>query len=262
MAGLTNRQIREIAALEHARIRRERRRFLIEGTLCVTEALQVGFPLEKVYLTSQYLESDSGRRIWETCRKYQMDIELVPLSALQRMSSQEQPQGVIAVGICQEASSDWIESDEDILLVIPYLSDPGNLGTILRTAHAFDIPSIWIGGGSVDPWNPKVVRGSMGSLFHLKLRRSATLTDDLGGLKSRGVHLFALDSNGESPVSEILHQPGKTALIIGHEAEGIPNDLRALCHKRVVLGQPGAGVGSLNVAVAGAIVMYLLRHAS
>jgi len=262
VVGLTNRQIREIAALEHARIRRERRRFLIEGLLCVEEALRVGYPVETVFLTSEIRDSDAGKRVWEMCRRNRVDVEQVPVGAVERMSSQEHPQGVIAVGICREASSNWIESDEDILMVIPFLSDPGNLGTILRTAHAFDIRSIWIGDGSVDPWNPKVVRGSMGSLFHLKLQRSATLADNLGALKARDVQLWALDSNGDTPVAEILHRHGKTALIIGHEAEGIPADLRAICHKRVVLGQPGAGVGSLNVAVAAAILMYLLRHPS
>jgi TrmH family RNA methyltransferase len=260
MDRLTKRQIRNIAALQQAGTRRDRNRFLIEGTLCVEEALHVGFPVESVFLTPEYRESESGKLIWETCRRNLVHIEEVSSGDLRRMSSQDHPQGVLAVGKCQEVSGDWIDSGEGILLVIPQLSDPGNLGTILRTAHAFDIRSIWIGDGTVDPWNPKVVRGSMGSLFHLRLHRTANLVNELKVLRTKEIQIYALDSNGDTPVSEILPRPGKIALVVGHEAEGIPNDLIALCDKRVLLGRPGAGVGSLNVAVAAGIVMYLLRQ--
>jgi TrmH family RNA methyltransferase len=260
MDPLTKKQIRDIAELQQASVRRERSRFLIEGSLCVEEALQVGFPMERAFLTPEFLDSESGKRIWQTCRRNLVHIEEVTPGTLQRMSSQDHPQGVLAIGKCQELTGNWADSDEDILLVIPLLSDPGNLGTIFRNAHAFDIRTVWIGDGSVDPWNPKVVRGSMGSLFHLNLHRTPNVINELGDLKTKGISIYALDSNGNTPVSEIIHLPEKTALIIGHEAEGIPDELDALCDKRVILGRSRAGIGSLNVAVATGILLYLLRQ--
>jgi TrmH family RNA methyltransferase len=258
MTDTTKRQIREIAALQKAGVRREKKRFLIEGSLCVEEALHAGFPLEQVWLTAGFQESESGEHIQEVCRANLVHMEQVPSRILQRISSQEHSQGVLAVGKCREGSGEWANSDEDILIVIPRLSDPGNLGTIFRTAHAFDIATIWVGDGAVDPWHPKVVRGSMGALFYLNIRRIPSVIDEMLDLKQQGVDIWALDSSGHTS-PDALRRSAKTAIVLGHEAEGIPSDILDICHQRIVLGRPGAGVGSLNVSVAAGILLFLCR---
>jgi TrmH family RNA methyltransferase len=255
---ITNRQIRDLAALQKSNVRSEKNQFLIEGRLCVEAALDSGFPLENVLITHEFAQSEHGKDVLSRCAESLTHVEHVPERTLQRISSQEHAQGVLGVGRIREASADWASGDENILLVMSRLSDPGNMGTIFRTAHTFGISTIWVGGGSVDPWHPKVVRGSMGSLFNLNIRRTDTLKGELENLTQRDVRIYALDSNGRIPPNQ-LPDTGKIVIILGHEAEGIPGELLALCHDRVVLGKPGAGMGSLNVAVAAGIMMYLLK---
>ncbi|KPL06653.1 hypothetical protein AMJ86_07660 [bacterium SM23_57] len=268
MTGITNKRVREIAALKDARVRHTAKRFLIEGSLCVEEALKAGFPLEQVFHTAKFEESDAGQRILNQCNSCQVQVDRMPYKALQRISSQEHSQGILAVGILRQDSfdpagtgSEYLD-DEDILLVIPYLSDPGNLGTIIRTAHTFNVRSIWVGEGSVDPWHPKVVRGSMGSLFHLRVCRVASLKEQVSALAAPGGwQILALDPTGQfvdQRLPELL-ESGKLVVILGHEAEGIPQELLDICDHRIALGRPETGVGSLNVGIAAGILLYLLR---
>jgi TrmH family RNA methyltransferase len=255
---LSHKQLRDLIALQKANARQIRNRFLIEGRLCVEEALNADFPLEQVLFTSEFQESESGSRCLSKCQKSELPMIQVPSRTLQRISSQEHSQGVLAIGICREGAQDWAKLDEDVLIVIPNLSDPGNLGTIFRTARVFGVSSIWLGDGTVDSWHPKVVRGSMGSIFHLNLRRVALLQNELLALKHQGVQIWALDSNGHTPFDQVTRS-GKTAVILGHEAQGIPQELLALSDARIILGKPNSGVGSLNVAVAAGILLFLFR---
>jgi TrmH family RNA methyltransferase len=186
-------------------------------------------------------------------------MEQIPVRILQRISTQEHSQGVVAIGICQKNESDWVKSNEDLLVVISRGSDPGNVGTIIRTAYLFKVLTIWLGEGSVDPWHPKLVRGSMGSMFHMKVRRVTSLIDELMELKRQKVQVWALDSNGRTPFNR-LQRKKKTVIILGHETEGIASELLELSDERIILGKPGAGVGSLNVAVAAGIFLYLYRN--
>lgn len=271
MTGITNKQIREIAALKDARVRHTARRFLIEGSLCVEEALKAGHPLDQVLLTAKFEDSDAGSRIRSLCGSFGVTSNRISAQALQRISSQEHSQGVLAVGILNQEFSEStnalsnILEDENILVLIPRLSDPGNLGTIIRTAHTFNVRSIWVGEGSVDPWHPKVIRGSMGSLFHLRVCRIESLKDQMSALVASGNwQIMALDPEGQfadQRMPELLGS-GKLAVILGHEAEGIPRELLDVCDYRIALGRQGSGVGSLNVGIAAGILLYLLRFGS
>jgi TrmH family RNA methyltransferase len=259
MVELSHKRIRDLAALQKASARRLQQRFLIEGLLCVEEALIAGFPLEQVYYTIDFQESEVGTGLIAECKARGVPMEQIPVRILQRISTQEHSQGVVAIGICQKNESDWVKSNEDLLVVISRGSDPGNVGTIIRTAYLFKVLTIWLGEGSVDPWHPKLVRGSMGSMFHMKVRRVTSLIDELMELKRQKVQVWALDSNGRTPFNR-LQRKKKTVIILGHETEGIASELLELSDERIILGKPGAGVGSLNVAVAAGIFLYLYRN--
>ena len=258
MVELSHNRIRDLAALQKASARRLQQRFLIEGRLCVEEAVTTGFPLEQVYYTIEFQESEAGETLITHCKSRGVPVEQVPMRILQRISAQEHSQGILAIGVCHEETPDWMASNEDLLVVISRGSDPGNVGTIIRTAFLFDVSTIWLGEGSVDAWHPKLVRGSMGSIFHVKVHRATSLIDELMELKRQGVQIWALDSNGSISFNE-LQRGRKTVLLLGHETEGIPSELLELCDARIILGTPGSGVGSLNVAVAAGILLYLYR---
>jgi len=259
MVELSHKRIRDLAALQKANARRLQQRFLIEGRLCVEEAVAAGFPLEQVYYTKEFLESEVGETLLAHCKSDGVPVEQIPTRILQRISSQEHSQGILAIGICQEVTPNWMESNEDLLVVISRGSDPGNIGTIIRTAYLFKVSTIWLGEGSVDPWHPKLIRGSMGSIFHLKVRRVASLRDELLALKQQGVQIWALDSNGHTPLNQ-AKRGKKTAVILGNETDGISPQLLDLSDYRIILGTPGSGVGSLNVAVSAGILLYLYRN--
>jgi len=274
MVELSHKQLRDLVALQKASARRIQQRFLIEGRLCVEEAvaaaegLTPGFTLEQVYYTIEFQETETGETLIARCISHGVPVEKVPVRILQRISSQEHSQGILAIGIPtgreeipnhSRGLTPWMESNEDLLVVISRGSDPGNVGTIIRTAYLFGVSTVWLGEGSVDPWHPKLIRGSMGSIFHMQVHRATTLRDELLALKHQGVQIWALDSNGSSPFNELQRQK-KTVIILGHEALGIPPELLELCDARIILGKSGSGVGSLNVAVSAGILLYLYRN--
>ena len=128
------------------------------------------------------------------------------------------------------------------------VSDPGNVGTILRSAAAFGAASVAIGPGSADPYGPKAVRASMGSLFRVPL----------GAFDAAEGRRVALVPRGGVPLPELAVE-GEVVLVLGSEREGLPDDVLAACEERASIPQPG-GAESLNVALAGAIALYELAR--
>jgi len=168
----------------------------------------------------------------------------------------DSPQGVLAIGEIPGHSLDGMASRVKLrLLVLDALQDPGNVGTILRTAEALGVDATVALPGTVDLWNAKVVRGAMGASF----RHPAfhVTTDDLFAfVEANGVELWGADTTGE-PVDGVT-PPAKLALAVGNEGAGLSSSLRERVTRSVSLPIAGA-VESLNVAVATGILLYQLR---
>jgi TrmH family RNA methyltransferase len=143
--------------------------------------------------------------------------------------------------------------EEETHLLLDAVQDPGNLGTLIRTAEAVGATAVWLGKGTVDPFNAKTVRAAMGSAFRLPLI-SADLTEAISRLKERGVTIV-----GTSPHAGQAHfeyrYPKKTAFLLGNEGKGVDPALQALSDVEVKLPMPG-GTESLNVSVTGAVLVY------
>jgi TrmH family RNA methyltransferase len=139
------------------------------------------------------------------------------------------------------------------VLVLDRIQDPGNLGTMIRTADAAGFDTVLLGKGTVDPFNAKVVRATQGSLFHVNVR-AVDLLETLPELKSEGFHVYGT-ALAKATSYEQVDFKDKVALVIGNEAQGVHNDVLDLCDTRVhipVLGD----AESLNAAVAAGILMY------
>ncbi len=232
-----NRRVGEAAALHRARRRRESGRTLLEGPKLIDEALSSGATLERIFARP------ADAALVERARAAGTEILVVADNVIKRLGSTETPQSPIAVLVTPDPDL----PDGGDLLVAWGVRDPGNAGTLIRTAAAFG----WgfaAGPETVDVWSPKVLRSAAGAHFHTAVARVRT-PEDLAGWNL----VATVPADGEAPSS--LRGVGRRAVLVGEEAAGLPPDVIAAAAHRVTIPMPG-GTESLNAAVAGAIVVY------
>ena len=174
---------------------------------------------------------------------------------LRRLASTESPQGVLAVALKVSASlEDWEPAGEAAILVFDRLSDPGNLGTLLRAAHGLGADWAVTLPGSVDPWNPKAVRASAGSLFSLPVSQEPWSLV-VAWLRRHDFTILCADPGGQTvPRAGVSPAPARFALVVGSEPTGLSDEVRAECQRLVAIDLVG-GAESLNAAIAGALLL-------
>ena len=224
----------------------------IEGPNLLREALRSGLKIETVFVTREFerLLSDIGL-------PDDTDILLLPKELLDAALVTETPQPVAAlVEVPSWSWDDILQRDAPIaplILVLAALQDPGNLGTILRSVEAFGATGIISLPGTVSPWNTKAVRASAGSVFRVPLIES-TADECFSQLRTFGLRaLTTVGRDAEAVTSTNL--AGPTALLIGNEGNGVPDELAARCEGAITIPTPGP-VESLNAAVAASVLLY------
>ena len=244
--------------VERLKTRRGRPReglVLVEGVRAVTEALSAGADVRFGVRSSRLYDSGVGRALASDLADRGVDTVDVDDSELSELSDTEQPQGVLLV--CGEPGLDLTElrdRDPQTLLLLDGLQDPGNLGTLVRVAHAFAVGVVVVLDGSVDPWNAKAVRASAGASFHVDVVR-ADWSRVGPWFQARGIGVLAADPAGDD-VSELrIARPW--ALAVGNEGVGLRAEIVAAAQRRVGIPMPG-GMNSLNAGVAGSILLYVL----
>ncbi len=180
--------------------------------------------------------------------------EVVSDSVFQYLSDTRTPQGILAVVKQLHYKLDDLFGETPLIIVLENVQDPGNLGTILRTAEAAGVTGILMSEGCADIYNPKVTRSTMGSIFRVPFVYTSDLARSLDMLKRRGVKLYAAHLQG----SEDLYSQSYTspsAFLVGNESRGLTMDTAALADKAVRIDMSGE-VESLNAAVASAVMMF------
>ena len=178
---------------------------------------------------------------------------IVTDSIFQSISDTIAPQGILAVlRLSFSSFSDF--SDDEKILILDSIQDPGNMGTIIRTAEAMGIKSIFLTKGCTDIYSPKVLRSAMGFAFRTKFYPLAG-TEDILHLKNSGYKLFSTALSNKSKNLSEIKSSGKSAIVIGNEANGISSDILDLSDFWVKIPMSGK-IESLNAAVAASIVMY------
>ncbi len=242
-----NPKIRAIRRLQRsAKARRTEGRFVAEGVRLAEEALRAGWLPEWVLVGPGL--SPRGRAVVAGFRERGVTVFTTSEDALAAASATETPQGILLVLPFQQLP--WPQH-ADFLLVLDGVRDPGNLGTMLRTAWAAGVQGVLLTTTSADPYNPKVVRAGMGAHFRLPMQR---LPWD--GLRKRldGYRVFlAAAGEGQAYTQADLRQP--LALVIGGEAEGVSPQARALPHQALHIPMPGPAE-SLNAAVAAGVLLF------
>jgi TrmH family RNA methyltransferase len=226
--------------------RREAGAFLAEGARLVEEALAAGWPI-RFALYAQGL-SERPAQVVEALARAGVETESVEAGLFNSVSETETSQGVLAV---LELSSIPAPAHPTFTLVLDQIRDPGNLGTLLRSAQAAGVESVLIPPETSDPFAPKVVRAGMGAHFRLPIERVSW--DEIRARLGK-TPVYLAETENAIPCWQIDFRPA-LALVIGSEAEGASPEARALATQNVVIPMPG-GMESLNAAVAGSVLMF------
>lgn len=224
----------------------------IEGMRILEEAIRSGLKFRAVFFNSSALAK--AERLLPQLAAY-VETLLLPDKLFATAVPSDSPQGVAALVRCPVFTGDDIlaKSTAGPVLAISGVQDPGNLGTILRSAEAFGAAGVLLGEGTVSPFNSKVVRASAGSGFRLPIAR-VKLGETLQEMRSRGLRLVATSSHKGTPVHE-AKLTGPLAIFIGSEGAGLPRDLLAEMDQTLAIPH-SAQVESLNAGVAASIVLY------
>ena len=164
------------------------------------------------------------------------------------------PQGVVAVVQIRSLDLASLTADADLVVVLADVRDPGNAGTILRSALAAGADAAVFGTGSVDPYHPKTVRAGAGALFRLPVVRGMETPAAIEALKAGGFSAIGADASGDTSYTDV-EMTGRVAIVLGNEAWGLPAETSALLDRSVAIPMPGPAE-SLNVGIAGALLLF------
>ncbi|HEV7825205.1 MAG TPA: RNA methyltransferase [Mycobacteriales bacterium] len=240
--------------------------FLAEGHQAVREALRRD-PAGPGGVRALFVAPDAAVRhadLVHAADGLGVTVTAVDDTGMAGLSGTVTPQGIVAVcGYLDVPAPAALDPAPRLSAVLYEINDPGNAGTVLRTADAAGAAAVVFGDGSVDPYNGKCVRASAGSLFHPAVVRGADLAEVLPALRDRGVRVLAADGGGETDLdgeldSGRLAEP--TAWLFGNEARGLPPDVAVLADARVRIPIHG-GAESLNLAAAAAVCLYASARA-
>lgn len=269
-----NKRIKYIRSLlEKGGIRKKNHSFVVEGIKLVDEALEYGNVLdiivsESLYedivsgdLTRNALLSDNGKHIIKQV-KQGTSLTVVSDAVFKSVSETITPQGILAEvempkhRLLEENFLEiaYEKTGKIKLLILEDTADPGNLGTIMRTAEAAGVTGVIMGKGTVDIFNPKVVRSTMGSIFRLPFAYVDDLKAVILRLKRDGISFYATHLKGKESYRDISYSD-KAGILIGNEARGLSDEIANLADTYVIIPMQGK-VESLNAAVAAALMMY------
>jgi RNA methyltransferase, TrmH family len=238
-----------VRELQTVKGRKEQGRFVFEGPTLLDEALRSGIAVEEVYVGETVLAGNPTVRDLDAGGT---PVFVVDERTLRKISDLETPTGLVAVTQQRLGDLETILRGE-LTLVLADLNDPGNVGTLLRSAEAFGATGVVHGSLGVDPYHPKVVRGSMGAAFRMPLA-VASAGAFAAAAKAAGCTVVGLAARGGT--LEAVQPSNATALIVGHERRGLGSWMtQDIILGSIAMREP---VDSLNAAVAGSIGLYVL----
>ncbi|MBR8829904.1 MAG: RNA methyltransferase [Chlorogloea purpurea SAG 13.99] len=255
ISSLQNTLVKQVRRLHRSKGRREENLFLIEGTHLLQTACESNCSLEILCFTEKWRQlypqlSENGEKISKR-------VELVTTEVLGAMATTVNPDGVIAV-IARGHVHPSIVSPLRLGLVLERIQDPGNLGTIIRTAVATGVDALWLSGDSVEIDNPKVLRASAGEWFRVPIAVREDLSSLIEDYKKEGVRIIATLPTAQKTYWEI-DWTVPSLIVVGNEGGGLSRELVSLCDEGAKIPLAN-GVESLNVGIATAVILYEARR--
>lgn len=233
ITSLTNPKIKNVAKALDAK----GDYFVVEGFHMVEMALSKGV-VESIFTVEKTMKTNVPQY-------------LINEQILKKITFSKTPEGIVA--LCKKSLHTPIKNDR--ILYLENVRDPGNLGTLLRSALAFHFYDVVLSKGCAEVYSPKVLMASQGAIFYLNIRQSenASSLDDLKELRTKGYHILGTDLASSSPLKS-LQIPSKIALLLGNEGKGLSKETIDFADQNVRIEMDG--IDSLNVGVAGGIIMY------
>ncbi|WP_244835313.1 RNA methyltransferase [Clostridium sp. BJN0001] len=237
---------KEIRKLHERKNRNKLSKFIIEGFRLIEEAFISNVPIDYIIISKSAKEKISNYNIdTDSIKCYEM-----PDNLLKELAFTDSPQGIVAV---IQVENQKISESGSFYLLCDKVQDPGNMGTIIRTADAAGADGIILTKGTVDIYNEKVIRSTMGSIFHIPIFYDNDLSE-VKKLKSNGFKLIVTALDAENNFFE-QKLDGKIILTVGNEGNGVSNDIVSLADIKVKIPMSGKAE-SLNVSIASGIIMY------
>lgn len=249
---MTRAEIKYYASLTLKKNRAEESKFLVEGIKLIDEALKSGFYCEVIFHTSSL--SDAEENFIDSLSKKVIKIVEVRSDDLGRLTETKTPQQVAAVF---HDDHDNQEIEGNLIVALESISDPGNMGTIIRNADWFGAETILLSDNCAEVFSPKVIRASAGSVFHINIIKCDNFYEQLETLKNDQYKICAADLSGEDIYS--FKKWNKTILVLANEAHGPTDELLGLCDFKVTIPRKGKAE-SLNVANASAVILSELTR--
>ncbi len=250
LTSLKNPWVKTLRKLHQAKYRRQQQQFLLEGTHLIQEAISAEYPLLAVCATSEWQVRHPD--LWQQLSQCTERQEMVSADVLAAIATTQTPDGVVAISPGETVTTTIHRPS--LGLALEDIQDPGNVGTLMRTAVAAGSDGLWLSQNSVDLTSPKVLRASAGQWFRLPKQVGVDLSAQLLTWREQGCQILATASAGSVPYTQLdLTRP--TVLVMGNEGAGLSSDAIAAADQTVAIPMMN-GVESLNVGVAAAVVLF------
>ncbi|MDO4179492.1 MAG: RNA methyltransferase [Phascolarctobacterium sp.] len=251
ITAVNNPHVKNAAELKQKKYRTKSGLFLAEGLRTVEEAIEAN-QVESVFYTP--VDDERTRKALELAAAHNIKLFCVSEAVMKKISDTETPQGIIAVCNMTHLNLEELLSQGKMLLVLDRVQDPGNIGTMLRTADASGIGGLLLLNGCADIYAPKTVRASMGSLFHLPVLQGLDDEAFINLAKDYGYELLVTCLEGADNLYK-ADLSGRIAFVMGNEANGVSDKFLQAADKKVFIPMQGKAE-SLNVAMAAGVVMF------
>lgn len=252
ITSLTNSRVKNVISLmKKSKTRKEQGLFVVEGIRMVREAPKDR--IKELYVSESFLIKEENRNF--LAKEVGVPFEAVKDEIFAKMSDTVTPQGILCVLYKMDHNLEhMLENKEGTFLVLEDIQDPGNLGTMVRTGEGAGIAGVIMSSQTVDIYNPKVIRSTMGSIYRVPFCYVDDLPATLRLLRKRGVHTYAAHLDGDRYYDECFFS-GQTGLLIGNEGNGLSDEVTSLAEHKLKIPMEGQ-VESLNAAISASILMY------
>lgn len=245
-----NEIVKHIRKLRDKKYRDENNEFVIEGFKMLQEAINEQVKIKTIVICENFIEPETLKSeiIYKLAKE---KVIYVSDKIFKYVTDVITPQGILAV--VEKNKSDEIDFDKDVFLILDNIQDPGNMGTILRTADSLNLNQIIVSKGSADCYNQKVVRSSMGAIFRINVIETEDLEKTIKEMKKRKIQMLATDLKTDYSIYNVDYK--KSAIIIGNEGNGVSSEVLNLADTKIKIPMLG-NTESLNAAVATSIILY------
>ena len=244
-----NEIVKHIRKLREKKYRDEQNEFVIEGIKMLEEAVREKAKIKLIVISEDQTQSPLQKDILYKVAKEK--IIYVSEKIFNLLTDVNTPQGILAV--IEKPTQTEIDYSKDLYLILDNIQDPGNMGTILRTADSIGLTQIIVPKGNADSYNPKVVRSTMGAIFRVKVIEVEDLLKTIKEMKKHKIQILASSLETETTIYEVTYK--RSAIIIGNEGNGVSREIQESADKKIKIPMPGK-TESLNAAVATGIILY------